>query len=526
MTGHVFVIQGDTRRFACDAYMHATDRDLRPNGGWTRSAPDATNRIDPDERADFHREKRFTLTLKDRHDVPNEPATILTAVPYHGVRHESEFVPRIEAFFAAAVEVGKRRRVTATVAKRARLLFAVPLFGTGGGGASDIRGRVFRMIYKECWRAAAEYDVDVAIVLRDSRDYALAQVIRRELGGAWPELREKEQQAQKLGDLARQARLVPFMGAGISLSAGAPTWNGLIEKLAEAAGIYDPDIIESLKSHDALDQAAYLRQEFEHTGRGTRPDKTAFAEAVIEAVDVRRYGIAPPLLAALDAEQAITLNYDELFEWAALDGERPRRVIPGEATDEHRWLLKLHGTVTDPASIVLTRDDYLGFDSDRSALSSLVKATLMTRHLLFVGFSVKDPHFHEIVHDVRRALPEGRNRFGTVLTIDDDPVKTRLWKQNLEFIRFGDGRQLEIFLDAALAYGASSHSYLLARGYGSALDPDVRTIAHALQKMADSIPESARSGAVWNVVSGMLGELGWQTESSRSSWRALPKGLK
>lgn len=47
MTGHVFVIQGDTRRFACDAYMYATDRDLRPNGGWMRSAPDATNRIDP-----------------------------------------------------------------------------------------------------------------------------------------------------------------------------------------------------------------------------------------------------------------------------------------------------------------------------------------------------------------------------------------------------------------------------------------------------------------------------------------------
>lgn len=150
----------------------------------------------------------------------------------------------------------------------------------------------------------------------------------------------------------------------------------------------------------------------------------------------------------------------------------------------------------------------------------------MTRHLLFVGFSVKDPHFHEIVHDVRRALPEGRNRFGTVLTIDDDPVKTRLWKQDLDFMRFTDGRQLEIFLDAVLAYGASSHSYLLARDYGSALDPDVRTIAHALQKMAHSIPERARSGAVWNVVSEMLTELGWQAESSRSSWRALPKGLR
>lgn len=92
---------------------------------------------------------------------------------------------------------------------------------------------------------------------------------------------------------------------------------------------------------------------------------------------------------------------------AAEDGGLPRRTIPRATPHdiEHdRWLLKLHGTVDDPETIVLTRSDYLGFNTERAALSSIVKATLMTRHVLFVGFGMRDDHFHEIIHDVRRAM--------------------------------------------------------------------------------------------------------------------------
>ncbi|WP_143347924.1 SIR2 family NAD-dependent protein deacylase, partial [Enterococcus faecalis] len=127
-------------------------------------------------------------------------------------------------------------------------------------------------------------------------------------------------------------------------------------------------------------------------------------------------------LTAIDSEQAITLNYDRLFETAAEDAGLPRAVIPGQHEGEHeRWLLKLHGTVERPETIVLTRDDYLGYDSSRRALSSIVKATLATRHLLFVGFGLTDDHFHEIVHDVRRAFPaSGNGPLATALTLFAD----------------------------------------------------------------------------------------------------------
>lgn len=522
MTGHVFVIQGDIRRFACDAYLYATDRDLRDGGGWTQSAPDAPNRLDPRLRADFKTEKRFTLPLTDRPGRPHEPATILTAVPYYRAKDLEEFVPRLHEFFAVAFTISKQRGATAAVSKRERPLLAVPLFGVGGGGAGDVRGRMFRLVYREALAAAAHYGVDVAIVLRDPRDYALAQMIRREGRDAWPELTpDLHASARELGEIAAGSRLVPFMGAGISLSAGAPDWKSLINRLAVDAGV-EPEIRRELEKHDVLDQAAYVQFALE---RRTGTDKAAFGRIVADAVNVQRYGIAPPLLAALEAEQAITLNYDRLFEWAAGDGQRPRRVIPGAHGGEEKWLLKLHGSVDDPASIVLTREDYLGFNTDRAALSSLVKATLMTRHLLFVGFGVTDPHFHEIVHDVRRAVPGKGQPFGTVLTLGHDPVKRGLWGDDLKFVELDTPRLIDVFLDAVLAYGASSHSYLLAEGYLSTLDPEDRVVAEALGRMIDSIPDADRHGTAWDAVSAGLRDLGWGVKIEKHSWNGLPEGL-
>ncbi|MBY6059850.1 SIR2 family protein [Microbacterium esteraromaticum] len=522
MTGHVFVIQGDIRRFACDAYMFATDKRLRDGGGWMTSAPGAPDRLDPSLVDDFKSERRFTLPLVDRPGRNDEPITILTAVPYYGVKTEKEFVPRLEEFFRVGAELAAHRTLPRELTKREKVLLAVPLFGVGGGGAGRIRGDVFRLVYAESRAAAARYDVDVAIVLRDPRDYALAQMIRREMPDAWAELDGSQvEDAQRLGAIASEARLVPFMGAGISVSAGAPSWQELISSLASAAGVTS-EVREKLRKHDVLDQAAYVRQEFERRFRGEHDE---FARAIIQAVDMRRYGLSPAMLAALEAEQAITLNYDRLFEWAAHDGQRPRRVIPGHSDSAERWLLKLHGSVDSPASIVLTRDDYLGFNADRAALSSLVKATLMTRHLLFVGFGVKDPHFHEIVHDVRRAIPDKGVPFGTVITLSDDEVLRALWKHDLEFVHLPNARILDIFLDAVLAYGASSHAYLLSKGYLSTLSPEDRVVANALNEMIVAVPESLHMGATWAVVEKMLHGLGWMAEASKRSWPALPEGL-
>lgn len=505
--GHVFVIMGDVRHLACDVFLTSGDRALRAEGKWLRQNPGADARLDPDERADFQSERAFALPIRVADAESREATPIITAVPYYGVPAAEDLVPRLQHFFRFASAIILER---GQVSFGERPLVAVPMFATEGGGGGPVRGDVLRVIYSEARTAVAHYGFDVALVLQDPRAYDLAQVIRRNSGDGWNALSPDHlRQAIELADDARRERLVPFMGSGVSVTAGAPKWVELIGLLAETAGLSEFDARALAGSYDVLDQAAYLRKEFERRSDDTH----AFAHAVIDAVSMPRYGLAPALLASLEAEQAITLNYDTLFERAAEDAGLPRRVIPGPAAPTKRWLLKLHGTVDDPESIVLTRDQYLGFGADREALASLAKATLMTRRLLFVGFGMSDSHFHEIAHDVRRALPQsGRSgaAFGTVLTLRRSAVTERLWEGDLDFISFEDSpRQLDIFLDAVMAYARDGHSYLLADGYETTLPPDDAALRRAVDRMLGAINSDVRASPGWPILKAALEQLGW-----------------
>lgn len=508
--GHVFVIKIDARNLACDVYLQSTDRTLRPGDTWVQRIPDAPDRLDPRERADFEAERVFAIPVHVADARSPEATPVLTAVPYHGVVRADQLRERVRHFFRAADGIVQRQRFAGRPCPRERALVALPMFGHRGGGGGPVQGDILRVLHDEARSAARTYGFDVALVVRDPRAYDLAQVIRREIGQGWPELSAAElQQARRLAAEAARGRLVPFMGAGISVSAGAPTWAGLITALASAAGVSGETTRLLAESQDVLDQAEYLHREFAaahpHSPR-------AFAQAVIDAVDVPRYGLGPALLASLTAEQAITLNYDRLFEMAARDAGLERRVIPGDETDGDRWLLKLHGTVDEPDSIVLTRDHYLRFHTERDSLTSLAKATLMTRRLLFVGFGMTDTHFHEIAHDVRRALPSAKGRvatFGTVLTLTDSAVTRKLWEGELDFIRFDSARRLDIFLDAVMAHACDGHSYVLAGGYATTLPPAESSLRDAVERLIENLDADATSAAAWPRLAAALRELGW-----------------
>ena len=50
-----------------------------------------------------------------------------------------------------------------------------------------------------------------------------------------------------------------------------------------------------------------------------------------------------------------------------------------------RWLLKMHGCITNPDSIVFTKQDYMRYADRFAALGGIVQSMLLTKHLLFVG---------------------------------------------------------------------------------------------------------------------------------------------
>jgi hypothetical protein len=504
-SGHVFILRADLLNLNADAWLLPTDEWLNIEQWWKATDPGLQGRAEAAAPDGFGSGE--TLAFAVPAVKTGEPIAIATAVPSNNRWDPESVGKRVHAFATAALDA-----LPKASSRRPLRLLALPFFGSAGGSAGDLAAQISALL-EASLDVARENAADVAVVIRDRAAYTLAQTLRRNHADeCWEELDAGVRiKAEELGRKAGLGRIVPFLGAGVSMSAGAPSRAELLADLAAPLGLSAAETKE-LQTLNPLDQASLI--ETLYTEQGVT---AGFRQSIADHVEVPRYGLAPALLASLPSEGAITLNYDGLFEKACRDAKAPRFVIPNES-GEGRWLLKLHGDAKNPETVVLTRDDYLGFNANREALSSLVKAHLMTHHLLFVGFGLTDDHFHEIVHAVHRALPEGSKReLGTAIMLAADGLHAKAWEGRLALVRMTSdpvatadfdiaARRLEIFLDAMMAYATQEHTYLLADKYGASLASQDRELREDLLKLVARHHSSDRPA--WEVLRTALEGLG------------------
>lgn len=320
---------------------------------------------------------------------------------------------------------------------RERYLVALPVLGTGGGFAGDLTGQiVVRLMQLLSSFVAQRGNLDVVLVCADDAVYAHAQTLRLE---AFERLGNQNQlfsipcfnqlgdglraYAIQLARLASKRQLSLFMGAGVSIGSGLPSWFGLLEKVEDAftsSGQPQERKLGNECAWDPLEMAATLDKVCQST-----PDRHGAIVPLKQRIctfiktNSHRPGLLLSLLASLPCDSMVTQNYDQLIEKAYdyrnvvknYHGERSLgpealSVIPYYPNRQaHQWLLKMHGCVTAPDEIVITREDYEKYESSRArALIGLVQASLMTKHLVFIGFSLSDPNYLRIVDEVRMAL--------------------------------------------------------------------------------------------------------------------------
>ena len=317
--------------------------------------------------------------------------------------------------------------------------------------------------------------------------------------------------AEELGERARRGQLAVFIGAGVSAAAGLPTWERLVDELAERSG-FDEGFREGLYRLPPQDSAALLAREL------GRDEVEHFVE---ERFGPGPYALAHALIADLPVQEYVTTNYDPLVEIAAADIGRDLKVLPfDEPAPGAPWLLKLHGDAAHPDSIVLTREEYLEFGDTRAALAGVLHSLLLTRHVLFVGTSMLDDDLIRIAHQVRTAvqLPgasPGRQA-GTVLALREDPVRAKLWERDVATVAITPAgtpsaeaaRRLEVLLDLICCLATPPTGYLLDPAYRGLLDDDERRLADALTEMAEAVPEKCHDTSATEEVQALLRRLG------------------
>jgi NAD-dependent SIR2 family protein deacetylase len=229
----------------------------------------------------------------------------------------------------------------------------------------------------------------------------------------------------------RRGNAVAFVGAGMSISSGGPSWRDLIEKMLSELDIdlgYDSSYAQLLAavSGDASAEARlrelYLAQHnplvvaqlYEKTfGRhGIINLLRASLETLGAPTDAHRELLALPLSAV------ITTNYDDLLERAcALVGRDVSTVLREEDVaylDRERLpIIKMHGSLLatfDANSIVISRSDYDNYQQTHPNIAALLSFLMTTRSLILVGYSVSDPNFLMIHNEVWYHLRQHRRK--------------------------------------------------------------------------------------------------------------------
>jgi len=242
-----------------------------------------------------------------------------------------------------------------------------------------------------------------------------------------------------------------------------------------------------------------------------------------EILDSELHAVGHALLAGLRVHQMVTTNFDPCMETAlgAITGDECRVMVRQLAEGGKPWLLKLHGDIRLPGSLVLDRVDFEQHMHENEALCGVVQGLLLTSHLLFVGFSFRDRDFLSLAKSVSLVRAAANrypnNRCGTALALTKAEAES-MPIQDLDTLAMlatdldEAARLLEIFLDRLAWSAATNHElsteYLLDDRYASGLSESDLSLRRLLTKMRLDADHHAKSSPGWLRVVDCLNDLG------------------
>ena len=191
-----------------------------------------------------------------------------------------------------------------------------------------------------------------------------------------------------LAKAVRDQRVLLFVGAGVSNDLGLPVFSALIDHLADSLG-YDPDIFHSLGDYLTLCEY-YMLEHGDSIGPLLRwMDRSWHRDVSIGNSEVHR------LIVELNFPVIYTTNYDSWLEKAHQHYGKPFTKIANvgqlaDADPSATQIIKFHGDFDDDQSIVLTESQYFDRLDFESPLDIRLRADLLHRSVLFIGYSLSD----------------------------------------------------------------------------------------------------------------------------------------
>lgn len=194
--------------------------------------------------------------------------------------------------------------------------------------------------------------------------------------------------------------VVPWVGAGLGVPFGLPSWSGLLRVLGARCGVA-PEVETHLAAGEYEEAAECVERSAGASSFHKRLEKVYGPNALQD----RPLDGAVKHLPALARGPVVTTNFDRLLEGVFESaGRRFETVVPGRSAwpfraaldGGRRALLKLHGDIEDRANRVLTLSEYDACYGSQVAdqvdldkpLPQVLRRLFSARPILFVGCSL------------------------------------------------------------------------------------------------------------------------------------------
>jgi hypothetical protein len=161
----------------------------------------------------------------------------------------------------------------------------------------------------------------------------------------------------------------------------------------------------------------------------------------------------------IDPKIVITTNFDTIYDQYCRQGDAAEGYNIFKYSDEHlvsqlrspiRCVIKAHGCVTVPESLVLSRSDFFLAKQRAPHFYKTLDALFLTHTILFLGYSLYDPDVQLVLENVNISTPSSHRHY--FVTESGEPAALKRSKEecfNLYIHEFERGNYTE--LESSLA---------------------------------------------------------------------------
>jgi hypothetical protein len=203
----------------------------------------------------------------------------------------------------------------------------------------------------------------------------------------------------------KDQRAILFVGAGVSMDLGLPSWRSLTERMADELGL-DRALIRApdVTYQTVAEYYRLKRKDIRSLSHWLQADWDLCLDKV-KASEIHK------LIVSLNFPIIYTTNFDSNLEAAfELHGRSYLKVITphdlARASGAETQIVKFHGDFDDPDSLVLAESDHFERLSFDSPLDVKFRSDALGRTVLFIGYSMSDMNIRLLIYRLWRTWAE------------------------------------------------------------------------------------------------------------------------